>query len=245
VRRLAVRSVACNSIQWWSRGTLSQTKRHPATLQPPPQSWRADRRAARAQSAAQRQHEHSCGDPAEWAERPSTPTAGCLDLPSFGATVDHRSGACGRRSLGAAAWVERARPRGGGRAKGFGFKMARRAGRLSFCLPPPGTQGHRRLAQRRRAGRWAPDFESVRPRPCGARVKYRVWDGSVGAPYGTVCGRFKVLVECMYKVVPGAAGRHRRHHCLRLFSSRVVLAARTVATIPSPVHSSKALGLVS
>ena len=30
-------------------------------------------------------------------------------------------------SLGAAAWVGRARPRGGGRAKGFGFKMARRA----------------------------------------------------------------------------------------------------------------------
>ena len=50
-------------------------------------------------------------------------------------------------SLGAAAWVGRARPRGGGRAKGLGFKMARRAGRLCFCLPPPGTQGYRRLAQ--------------------------------------------------------------------------------------------------
>ena len=42
-------------------------------------------------------------------------------------------------SLGAAAWVGRARPRGGGRAKGFGFKMARRArGASTFAsLRPP------------------------------------------------------------------------------------------------------------
>ena len=48
-----------------------------------------------AQRAAQRQPGPSRGDPAGWAERPPTPTAGCLDRPSFGATVDHRVGACG------------------------------------------------------------------------------------------------------------------------------------------------------
>ena len=48
-----------------------------------------------AQRAAQRQPGPSRGDPAGWAERPPTPTAGCLDRPSFGATVDHRAGACG------------------------------------------------------------------------------------------------------------------------------------------------------
>ena len=48
-----------------------------------------------AKSAAQRQPGHSRGDPAGRAERPPTPTADCLDRPSFGATVDHRAGACG------------------------------------------------------------------------------------------------------------------------------------------------------
>ena len=48
-----------------------------------------------AQSAGQRQPGLSRGDPAGQAERPPTLTAGCLDRPSFGATVDHRAGACG------------------------------------------------------------------------------------------------------------------------------------------------------
>ena len=50
-----------------------------------------------AQSAAQRQPGHSRGDPAGLAERPPTPTADRLDRPSFGATVDHRAGACAAR----------------------------------------------------------------------------------------------------------------------------------------------------
>ena len=48
-----------------------------------------------AQSPGQRQPGPSRGDPAGQAERPPTLTAGCLDRPSFGATVDHRAGACG------------------------------------------------------------------------------------------------------------------------------------------------------
>ena len=48
-----------------------------------------------AQSPGQRQPGPSRGDPAGQAECPPTLTAGCLDRPSFGATVDHRAGACG------------------------------------------------------------------------------------------------------------------------------------------------------
>ena len=53
------------------------------------------RRLLDAQSGAQRQPGPSRGDPAGQAECPPTLTAGCLDRPSFGATVDHRAGACG------------------------------------------------------------------------------------------------------------------------------------------------------
>ena len=42
---------------------------------------------ARAESAAERRHGRACSDTAGRAERASMPTAGSLDLPSFGATV--------------------------------------------------------------------------------------------------------------------------------------------------------------
>ena len=49
-------------------------------------------------------------------------------------------------------------------------------------------------------------------------------------------------VECMYKVVPGAAGRHRRNHCLQLFSSRGPRCShcRNIAQLlhnPHPMHA--------
>ena len=46
-------------------------------------------------AAAKRRRGRACGDTAGRVERSSMPTAGSLDLPSFGATVDHRAGAGG------------------------------------------------------------------------------------------------------------------------------------------------------
>ena len=78
---------------------VGRQRNHTYSLQPSSnlrKSSAADTNAGLdAQSGAQRQPGPSRGDPAGQAECPPTLTAGCLDRPSFGATVDHRAGACG------------------------------------------------------------------------------------------------------------------------------------------------------
>jgi hypothetical protein len=107
-----------------------------------------------------------------------------------------------------------------------------------------------RIWLRSRLASWArPSPAWARPvpgrEPAGVWLSAKGWTGGWGGRGGrggqrakhaaggtSRCMCFKVLVECMYKVVPGAAGRHRRHHRLRLFSSRGPRCSHTVATTP-------------
>ena len=161
--------------------------------------------------SARREHPSRLRPDAREIDRPRTPV---LHRPSACTSCERRwrrggtrAGSLRNRPVRAGlrrAWPQAGRLRAWERPPGSGGPVraavvGRRGSALKWhaghgaplLLPPSARHArpYRRLAQRRRAGRWAPDFESVRPRPCGARVKHRVGRLGGGAVRHAVCGR--------------------------------------------------------
>ena len=117
---------------------------------------------ARAESAAERRHGRACSDTAGRAERASMPTAGSLDLPSFGATV-----------LTTPGWSRAARRQ---------QRCARTTGRgTTRALRRPGCAGREHRSRQR------PERGIDRPRPPvphrpAACSSERRWRGEQAAP---------------------------------------------------------------